>query len=265
MKIISLTLCFVLHPLAFDARASASIPPAPHQERQAAAQPGNLAEADKLTASVMQLYAAGKYKEALPLAHRVLALREQFLKDEDPLVGVALHNLVTLYIALGDAKKAEPLCARIVARREKATAPTSAQTMRVLVAYACIQSAKNPYRAVDVSERISKILLEDSIHAAGLTPPLNLDEHSGKRLKFKQPGYPAEAKRMGRQGIVFVRLDIDKTGKVVNAEPLPCGSDVKPLADAGAEVARSAEFTPMSVAGKPINWKSLVSYRFVLK
>jgi TonB family protein len=265
MNVISLTLFFMLHPSAFHARTSDPIPVAPRQERQAAAQPAELGEADRLNESVMQLYAAGKYKEALPHAHRVLALREQFLKDEDPLVGTALHNLATLYIALGDAKKAEPLCERILARREKSAAPTSAPTMRVLAAYACIQSAKDTYRAVDVSLRISKILLEDSVHAAGLTPPVNFDEHGGERLKFKQPGYPAEAKRMRRQGIVFVMLDIDKTGKVVRAEPLPCGSDVKPLADAGAEVARSAEFTPMSVAGKPINWKSLVSYRFVLK
>lgn len=224
-------------------------------------------EAGKLNASVMQLYAEGKYKEALPHAQRVLALREQFLKDDDPSVGGALHNLAMLYIALGDAKKAEPLCERILARREKETAPTSAPTMRVLAAYGCIQSAKGggKNQPPDVAKRISRVLLEDSIHAAGLAVPVNVDELVGKQLKFKPPHYPAEAKRRSLQGSVFVMLDVDEAGKVVSAVPLPCGSGLKPLSEAAAEAALFAEFTPLVVAGKPISRKMLVSYHFALQ
>lgn len=226
-----------------------------------------LAEADKLNDSVKQLYAARKYKEALPHAQRELALREEVLKDDDPSVGGALHNLAILYIALGDAGKAEPLCERILSRREAGRAPTSASTMRIITAYGCILSAKGKGKYTDPSKltaRVSKILLEDAIHAAGLTPPGNLDDLGGKRLKSEPPRYPGEAKSRGLQGTVFVLIDVDETGRVVSAEPLPCGAGMSPLADASVEAARLSSFAPILVAGRPIHRKQLVKYSFVL-
>lgn len=172
---------FCLLPHAPRAQAAALSPAiaTPTQDKPATQRPAELLEADKLSASVVQLYAAGSYKEALPLAQRALALREKVLKDEDPLIGAALHNLVALYLTLGDAGKAEPLCERILVRREQGRPPTSKATMDALTAYACILSAKGRIRAANrltLYERINKIFLQDAIAAAGLTPPANLEE-----------------------------------------------------------------------------------------
>jgi tetratricopeptide (TPR) repeat protein len=230
-------------------------------------QTAELQEADKLSASVVQLHAAGKYKEALPAAQRALALREKVLKDEDPLVGAALNNLLALHLALGDADKAEPLCERILARREQGRAPTSKATMSALTAYGCILTAKGRLRVgngLTLSERINKVLLQDAIVAAGLTPPANL-EGLGARISSPPPRYPEEARSYRLQGSVFVVLDIDGAGKVTAAEPLPCGVALKSLAEAGAEAARRSSFSPVEIAGKPISRKAFAVYNFVLR
>jgi TonB family protein len=226
-----------------------------------------LREADKLNESVAQLYAAGKYKEALPLAQRALALREKVLPDEDVSVGAALNNLVALYFALGDADKAEPLCERILVRREQGRPPTTRATLNAITVYGCILSAKGRIRVgngLTLSERINKILLQDAIFAAGLTPPASL-EGIGARISSPQPRYPGEAKSRRMQGGVFVVLNIDGAGKVTSAEPLACGTGLKLLADAATEAARGSSFTPVTIAGKPIGRKAYVIYNFALR
>ncbi len=226
-----------------------------------------LDEADALSASVVRLYGERRYQEALPAAQRALALREKVLTDEDPAVGSALHNLVALYIALGDADKAEPLCERILARREQVGAPTSRATMNALVAYACIFSAKRKLRVGNgksLSERINRVLLQDAIVAAGLKPPADLDG-VGTRISAPQPDYPAEAKGRWLQGSVFILLNVDETGAVASIEPLACNPALKPLAEAAAEAARKSQFTPVSIAGKSIKRQWLALYNFVLE
>ncbi|MCA1591895.1 MAG: hypothetical protein LC754_04420, partial [Acidobacteria bacterium] len=52
----------------------------------APAQMASQAEANRLNAQVVKLYAEGKYAEALPLAIRVLEIRDQGLESEHPLV-----------------------------------------------------------------------------------------------------------------------------------------------------------------------------------
>jgi TonB family protein len=230
-------------------------------------QTAELQEADKLSASVVQLHAAGKYKEALPAAQRALALREKVLKDEDPLIDAALSNLLALYLALGDADKAEPLCERILVRRERGRAPTSKATLSALTAYGCILSAKGRLRVgngLKLSERINKVLLQDAIVAAGLTPPASL-EGVGARISSPPPRYPEEALGRRLQGSVFVVVDIDGAGKVTSAEPLPCGTVLKLLAEAASEAAHRSTFTPVEIAGKPISRKAFAIYNFVLQ
>jgi|GEM_PF-4247491 len=253
--------------LPYAARAQTPAPsPAPAEDKSTSQQSAELQEADKLSASVYRLYAEGNYKEALPLAERALALCEKVLRDEDPLVGVALHNLAAVYIALGDMGKAEPLCERILVRRERGRPPTSKATMNALAAYACILSAKGRLRVGNgqtLSDRINKILLEDAIAAAGLTPPANL-EGIGKRISTPPPAYPGEAKRLRLQGGVFVVVEIDGAGNVMSAEPLPCVPGLRLLAEAAAEAARRSKYAPVSIAGTPIRRKAFAIYNFVL-
>lgn len=66
-----------------------------------------LAEAEKLNKDFLSLYAQSKYDEALPIAKRVLELREKALGTEHQLVATSLANLGTLYL-----ERKEPAAAR---------------------------------------------------------------------------------------------------------------------------------------------------------
>ncbi|HZH32084.1 MAG TPA: TonB family protein [Pyrinomonadaceae bacterium] len=266
--ILAASLCLLSH--ALHAQAHGQTPAASGantSDKSTSSRPSELQEADQISASVAQLYAAGKYKEALPLAERALALREKVLQDEDPLVGVALHNLAMLYIARGDAGKAEPLCERILARRVRGQSPTSEATLNVLAAYACIVSARGRIQVRDkppLTERINNILLQDAIAATGLKLPASL-EGVGAQVSKPPPQYPVEARSRRLQGSIFVVLEVDETGKVLSAEPLPCVPGLKVLGKAASEAARRSSFAPISIAGRPIRRKAFAIYNFVLR
>lgn len=83
---------------------------------------GEAAEADRLNAQVLKLYREGKYDEALPVAKRVVELREKALGGEDLKVAYALTNLGNVYVQKGDKKEAEPLLTRALAITEKRAA-----------------------------------------------------------------------------------------------------------------------------------------------
>ncbi|WP_313934883.1 CHAT domain-containing tetratricopeptide repeat protein [Nostoc sp. FACHB-280] len=83
-------------------------------EQQAA-----LKEAEELNQQVTKLYQEGKYSTAIPLAERVLAIREKVLGQENLSVATTLNNLATLYQAQGEYQQAEPLYLRSLAIKEK--------------------------------------------------------------------------------------------------------------------------------------------------
>jgi tetratricopeptide (TPR) repeat protein len=64
----------------------------------------------ELNRRIVELYQQGKYKEAIPLAERLVALKNREKGDEDPETATSLNNLALLYEMTGDYAKAEPLC-----------------------------------------------------------------------------------------------------------------------------------------------------------
>ncbi|MBD2355712.1 tetratricopeptide repeat protein [Tolypothrix sp. FACHB-123] len=84
-----------------------------------AQQSAELAEAERLSQQVMQLYQQGKYSEAIPLAEKALTIREKVLGKEHLDVALSLNNLAALYREQGRYAKAEPLYLRSLAIREK--------------------------------------------------------------------------------------------------------------------------------------------------
>ena len=72
---------------------------------------------------VQDLYRAGKYAEAIPLAQRGLELHEKKRGPDHPDLVVSLNYLAKLYAALGDSAKAESLYQRALAIQEKALGP----------------------------------------------------------------------------------------------------------------------------------------------
>ena len=73
------------------------------------AQSADLADAKRLNDQLVQLYRQGKYAEAIPLAQRVLSIREKTLGPEHPDAATSLNNLAELYSAMGKYATAELL------------------------------------------------------------------------------------------------------------------------------------------------------------
>lgn len=91
----------------------------------AAQQQSGADEAASLSRKVIQLYNEGRIDEALPLAERTLALREQSLPASDPLLADALSNLGALYQAKKSYDKAEDFYKRALSVYESAGKPNS--------------------------------------------------------------------------------------------------------------------------------------------
>jgi TonB family protein len=78
-----------------------------------------LEEAARLNAEVLRLFGAGKYDEALPIAKRVLELRENAIGPNGLLVAYALNNIASIYTQRGKGGDAEPLFKRALDIVEK--------------------------------------------------------------------------------------------------------------------------------------------------
>ena len=85
----------------------------------AAAQEGEIQEAKALDEQVAQLYAQGRYSEAIPLAQRALAIKEKVLGTEHPGTARALRLLGNLYRDSAAYAQAERLYRRALAIQEK--------------------------------------------------------------------------------------------------------------------------------------------------
>ena len=79
-----------------------------------------LDEARKLNTKANQLWIAGKYTDALPIAERALAIRERELGAEHADVGTSVFVLGNVVGDMGDLAKCELLYTRALAIREKA-------------------------------------------------------------------------------------------------------------------------------------------------
>jgi CHAT domain-containing protein len=91
-----------------------TLPPAPNLGNE------KLVEAKQLNQQVLNLIQQGKYDEAIPLAQRSLAIRENVLGTDHPDVAISLNNLAELYRNQGKYAQAEPLYQRSLAILEKA-------------------------------------------------------------------------------------------------------------------------------------------------
>jgi hypothetical protein len=102
-------------------------------------------EADDLTKTVLEQYAAGKYQSAIPLAQRALELEEKEWGPDHPNVATALNNLATLYRYDGQLALAESLYRRALIIDERAFGPAHAQVARDLSNLASLYASQKRY------------------------------------------------------------------------------------------------------------------------
>jgi CHAT domain-containing protein/Flp pilus assembly protein TadD len=102
-------------------------------------------DAEVLNKKVVELYRAGKYAEAIPLAQRALAIREKALGPDHPDVATSLNSVALLYDNLGRDADAEPLYKRALAIREKALGPDHPDVAQSLNNLAELYGAQGRY------------------------------------------------------------------------------------------------------------------------
>lgn len=225
----------------------------------------DLAEANKLNATVLELFNAGKFKEALPLAQRVADLRVKALGETNSLVVTALFNLAVIQKFSGEGKAAEPTFERILLIKESRQVPTTPSMMNAFEQYICLLSIKQPRPDSDkirkIIKRLNNVLLQDAVIAAGLQLPADTSEiGGGKLIELSPPAYPPSAKKSWIEGVVTFLIDIDETGQVVNATPLDCGWGA--FKNAAIESARKAKFSPALVSEKAIKRRAYMPFFF---
>jgi len=83
---------------------------------------------DLLNQQVLKLYQEGKYQEAIPIAEKLLAIREKQLGLQNPETAGSLNSLATLYFQTGAYEKAEPLYQQALQIRQKTLGPEHPDT-----------------------------------------------------------------------------------------------------------------------------------------
>lgn len=113
------------------------------------AQSEDAEESKQLNGQVIQLYRAGRYDEAVPLAERALAISEKTLGAEHPVIATLLNNLALLYKAKGDLGRAESLYQRALAIEEKALGAEHPNVATSLNNLATLYKFKGEYERVE--------------------------------------------------------------------------------------------------------------------
>ncbi|MGI9067559.1 MAG: tetratricopeptide repeat protein [Pyrinomonadaceae bacterium] len=120
-----------------------ALPPTRPEQQDASSPSQELADAAKLDADVLKLYKEGKFEEAIPLAKRVLKIREKLLPANDRLLATSLSNLGLLYLARLKVDDADSLLKRALSIYEQTPAGNALVTAQTLDSLAQVRLLKS--------------------------------------------------------------------------------------------------------------------------
>ena len=247
------------HTVSAQSRISAS-PSASLPGEARGQEPGQPtgAEAAQLNATVDKLIEEAKYKEALPLAERVLGIEEKTLGPDHPKVARALYILAVLYHAKGDDKQAGLFDKRAIAIWERAPATADPDYLRALERYACLKWKNNEVKeASEIGSRIRAVIALSKNERGVAGEPVKDAKTDRRPTADTNNGKQAPA-----SGEVKVRILVDETGTVACA----CAMTGNPLLEeAAVQAAYRARFSPTLRKGVPVKVDGVISYHFVLQ
>ncbi|MGD9630981.1 MAG: energy transducer TonB [Pyrinomonadaceae bacterium] len=105
---------------------------------------------------------------------------------------------------------------------------------------------------------VYNFLKEDSVKSAGPVPGGGV--LNGKAIALPKPAYPAGARAVRASGTVAVQVLLDEEGRVISAVAV---SGHPLLRAASVEAARSAVFSPTTLAGMPVKVSGVLVYNFI--
>jgi tetratricopeptide (TPR) repeat protein len=159
-------------------------------------QSNELAEAGRLKQQVIELHKQGKYSEALPLAEKILAIKEKLLSPDDPVVANSLNDLSALYYEQGKDAQAEPLLRRALAIQEKALGPDHPHVAISLNNSATLHYKHGNYAQAEPLFRRALAIREKAL---GLDHPKVADSLNKLAMLYQKQGKDAQAEPLFRR------------------------------------------------------------------
>ncbi|MEA5519009.1 CHAT domain-containing tetratricopeptide repeat protein [Limnoraphis robusta] len=159
-----------------------------------------LKEANQLDEQGYQLYQQGKYNEAIPLAERVLEIRERLLGENHPHVATSLNDLALLYSDQGRYDEAEPLYQRSLAIWEKALGENHPHVANSLNNLASLYSYQGRYDQAEPLIQRSLAIVEKALSTEHPDVASSLNNLA---LLYKSQGRYAEAEPLYQRSLAI--------------------------------------------------------------
>lgn len=130
-------------------RSPREIQPAARHAQQESSTSQSLPDAAKLDVEVVKLYKEGKFDEAIPLAKRVLKIREKLLPANDPLVADSIGNLAMLYLSKRKFDDADSLLKRVLSIYEQTPGENTFVMAKTLDSLALVRLFKSDVKKAE--------------------------------------------------------------------------------------------------------------------
>jgi TonB family protein len=175
----------------------------------------DLAESNRLSQQALALYDIKKYDEALPLAKRVVEIREKALGPEHELVAAALSNVAEIYVSQKNYDEAEPIFKRSLSVLEKKWGNESKQLIITLERIGLISFAqkrngeaeKHYQRALAITEKsFGPLAIETSQSLETLASLYDRLEQHKRAADLYQRSLAVREKLLGPADIQLVNL-----------------------------------------------------------
>lgn len=208
-------------------------------------------------------YQKGDYGKSKAQLERALASREKTLAAGHRLLTRTLVDLGYVYMVTRDSAKRDATFKRLLDIAATTPEPTLEEASNLFRDYVCT-GASHPSASDEQKEiegRIQQLWYarKHGAQGAGATSGGVLN---GRAIKRPQPGYPPAARQGRVQGTVLVRVVVDETGRVIDAEPV-CGP--RALQAESVHAAKQWTFTPTLLNGAPVKVNGTITFNFVLQ
>jgi TonB family protein len=199
-------------------------------------------------------------------AQRIVSIAEKKYKPQQLEMARALTHIAEVARLKLDNKRARSLYARIVDIVEQYAPASVPIEIRISLAnYLGLLYREEGGKDSDLTKRINQLFIDIASGASsGGRRAVEGGVINGKAIYKPQPEYPPAARGARAQGLVQVKVTVDETGKVIEANVFD-NSPHPVLSRAAEDAARRARFTPTLLSGEPVKVNGIITYRFILQ
>jgi tetratricopeptide (TPR) repeat protein/CHAT domain-containing protein len=190
-----------------------------------------VSDSDQFNRSATDLYKAGRYAEAEPLAKQALALAEKSLGPEHPDTAGVLHNLGLVYEGQGRYAAAEPVMKRALAIYEKVHGRNHPGTGNLLHSLANLYSRRGRYAEAEPHYKRALAIRESAL---GRDNPEIADNLNNLATLYRIRGLYAEAEGLLKRALAIQEAALGPNHQA-SANAFMSLATVYALQDRGAE------------------------------